>query len=383
MLLKKGFRFRLNPTDGQRQLSSQFAGASRFLYNRGLAQRKQVYEETGKSISYFEQNNELVALKKEEATSWLRQIHSQVLQQALKNLDTGFNNFFQNLKKGRKPGFPRFKCKGIRDSFRYPQGVHIEGDQVYLPKIGYVRFRKSREIEGILKQTTVTREGTEWYVSFSCEIEIPDPISAAISEEKAIGIDMGLKSFATTASGPNNIAKYIENPRFFTQYLPRLRVLSRRLSKKVKGSKNWLKAKLQLSKLHARIRHCREDFAHKLSTEIIKSHDIICVEGLDIASLLETGTRSLSRSIADASWRFFLRSLAYKAKEKGKYFVETGKYFPSTQTCSSCGRRQKMGLGERVYRCGNCSMEIDRDLNSAIVEKTAGMSVLKACGATP
>ena len=136
MLLKKGFRFRLDPTDSQRQLFSQFAGASRFLYNRGLEQRKKAYEHSGKSISYFDQNNELVSLKRKEATSWLKEIHSQVLQQALKNLDTGFQNFFQNLKNGRKPGFPRFKCKGVRDSFRYPQGVHIEEAQAYLPKIG-------------------------------------------------------------------------------------------------------------------------------------------------------------------------------------------------------------------------------------------------------
>lgn len=383
MLLKKGFRFRLDPTDSQRQLFAQFAGASRFLYNRGLEQRKQVYELSGKTISYFDQNNELVTLKRETATSWLQTIHSQVLQQALKNLDTGFQNFFQNVKQGKKPGFPRFKCKGVRDSFRYPQGVHIERTQVYLPKIGYVRFRKSREVEGILKQTTIIREGTHWYVSFSCEIELSDPIPAPISEEKAVGIDMGLKSFATTASGPHNAAKHIANPRFFTQYLPRLRILSQRLSKKVKGSKNWLKAKLQLSKLHTRIRHCREDFAHQLSTGIVKSHDVICVEELDITNLLKTGTRSLSRAIADASWRFFLKCLEYKTKEKGKHFVKTGRYFPSTQTCSSCGHRQKMELGDREYCCGNCSMRIDRDLNSAILEKAAGMSVLKACGATP
>jgi putative transposase len=383
MILKKGFRFRLDPTIGQRQLFVQSAGASRFLYNRGLEQRKKAYEQSGKSISYYDQNNELVLLKKEKVTSWLMEIHSQVLQQALKNLDTGFRNFFDNLKKGKKPGFPRFKCKGLRDSFRYPQGVHIENDKVYLPKIGYVRFRKSREVEGTLKQTTIIREGSHWYVSFTCEIEVPDPLPAPISEEKAIGIDVGLKSFAVTASGPHNISKYTDNPRFFTKELPRLRVLSKRLSKKVKGSKNWLKAKLQLSKLHARIRHCREDFAHQLSTEIVKSHDIISVEGLDIANLLEKGTRSLSRAIADASWRFFLKCLAYKAKEKGKHFVETGKYFPSTQICSSCLHQQKMELGDREYHCGNCSKRINRDLNSAIVVKAAGMSVLKACRATP
>lgn len=383
MLLRKGFKYRLDPTNGQKQLFAQFAGASRFLYNRGLEQRKTAYEKEGKSIIYFEQNNELVSLKKHEATLWLKDIHSQVLQQALKNLDTAFQNFFQNVKAGKKPGFPRFKCKGIRDSFRYPQGVKIEDSNVFLPKIGWVRFRKSRDLEGEIKQTTILREGEHWYVSFSTEREIADPSPAILQEEKAVGIDMGIKTFATMAAGITNKPTYIPNPRFLTQYLPRLRVLARRLSKKVKFSKNWLKAKKQLAKLHARIKHCREDFAHKLSTSVVKSHDIICVEGLNIANLLEKGTRSLSRSIADASWRLFLRCLEYKAKEQGKHFVETGKYFPSTQTCSQCGTRKKMKLSDREYRCGTCSLVIERDLNSAILEKAAGMTVLKACGATP
>ena len=204
-----------------------------------------------------------------------------------------------------------------------------------------------------------------------------------IQEERAVGIDVGLKHFVTMASGCNHKPTYVPNPRFFTQYLPRLCVLAKRLSKKVKFSKNWHKAKTQLAKLHARIRHCREDFTHKLSTNIVKSHDIICVEGLDIASLLEKGSKTLSRSIADASWRQFLRCLKYKAMEKGKHFVETGKYFPSTQTCSRCGARKKMELKDREYECPHCSAVIERDLNSAILEKAAGMSVLKSCGAAP
>jgi len=383
MLLKKGFKYRLDPTDSQRRLFAQYAGASRFLYNRGLAQRKEAYEKEAKSIKHFEQNNELVFLKRQESTIWLKDIHSQVLQQALKNLDTAFQNFFQNVKNGRKPGFPRFKCKGMCDSFRYPQGVKAQEDNVYLPKIGWVKFRKSRDIEGTIKQTTILREGEHWYVAFSTEWEVADPKVASIQEEKAVGIDVGLKHFAALASGKENRSHYVANPRFLAQHLPRLRVLARRLSKKVKFSKNWYKAKKQLAKLHARIRHCREDFVHKLSTNIVKSHDIICVEGLNIANLLEKGTKSISRAIADASWRQFLRCLEYKAKEQGKHFVETGKFFPSTQTCSACRSRKKMELSDRYYRCSNCSIVIERDLNSAILVKAVGMSVLKACGATP
>jgi putative transposase len=383
MLLKKGFKYRLDSTTSQRQLFAQYAGASRFLYNRGLEQRKTAYEKEGKSIKHYDQNNELVSLKKQESTQWLKDIHSQVLQQALQNLDRAFQNFFQNVKLGKKPGFPRFKCKGVRDSFRYPQGVKVEEDNVYLPKIGWARFHKSREIEGTIKQTTITREGEHWYIAFSTEFEIPDPTAVPIQEEKAVGIDMGLTRFATMASGSNNKSTYVSNPRFLAKYLPRFRVLSRRLSKKVKFSKNWLKAKKQLAKLHAKIKHCREDFAHKLSTNVVKSHDIICVEGLKIANLIEKGTRSMSRAIADASWRHFLRCLEYKAKAMGKHFVETSQYFPSTQTCSGCRCKKKMELSDRYYRCPNCSMVIDRDLNSAILEKAVGITVLKACGATP
>jgi putative transposase len=383
MLLKKGFKYRLDPTTSRRQLFAQYAGASRFLYNRGLEQRKTAYEKEGKSVKHYDQNNELVSLKKQERTQWLKEIHSQVLQQALQNLERAFQNFFQNVKLGKKPGFPRFKCKGVRDSFRYPQGVKVEGDNVYLPKIGWTRFHKSREIEGTIKQTTITREGEHWYIAFSTECEIPDPPAVPIQEEKAVGIDMGLTRFATMASGSNNKSTYVSNPRFLAKYLPRLRVLSRRLSKKVKFSKNWLKAKKQLAKLHAKIKHCREDFAHKLSTNVVKSHDIICVEGLKIANLIEKGTKSMSRAIADASWRHFLRCLEYKAKALGKHFVETSQYFPSTQTCSGCRCKKKMKLSDRYYRCPNCSLVIDRDLNSAILEKAVGMTVLKACGATP
>jgi putative transposase len=383
MLLQRGFKYRLSPTKGQRQLFAQFAGASRFLYNRGLAKRKEVYDQSGKSLTYFEQNNEIVFLKTQEETSWLKEIHSQVLQQALKNLDTAFQNFFQNIKLGRKPGFPRFKCKGLRDSFRYPQGVKVEGDSVYLPKIGWVRFHKSRDIEGAIKQTTIRKEGEHWYIAFSTEIEIPDPNLAPIHEERAVGIDVGLKTFAAMAAGTCNQSDYVPNPRFFTQCLPRLRVLAKRLSKKVKFSKNWFKAKMQLAKLYAKIRHSREDFAHKLSNTIVKNHDVICVEGLDIANLLVKGTKALSRSIADASWRRFLTCLEYKAKVKGKHFVEMAKYFPSTQECNRCGSRKKMELKDRVYECPHCSLSMERDMNSAILLKAAGMSVLKACRATP
>lgn len=378
MIIRKAFRYRLKPTKEQKQKLTNFAGACRFVYNRGLAKRKELYEKQGKSISYYEQNVELTQLKKQEDTSWLKEMHSQILQQSLQDLDKGFKRFF----KEKDGGYPRFKCKGVRDSFRYPQGVKIDSNKAYLPKIGWVTFIKSREIEGDLKQTTIAREGDHWYISFSCQIEIQDPKPVSIKEDNAIGIDVGLKTYATCAIGKQHKLISIESPKFYHRLLPRLKVLQRRVSRKQKGSINWKKAKRQLAKLHAKIKHARENFAHQLSTWIVKNHDVICVETLKIKSLLQAKQHKLARFISDAGWRQFLTYLKYKAEEQGKHFVEAGEYYPSTQICSSCGNLQEMSLQMRKYSCKNCGLNIDRDYNSSIAIKAAGISVLKACGAT-
>jgi putative transposase len=381
MLIKRAFKFKLKPTSTQRKAFLRFAGARRWIFNRGLDQRKKAFETTGKSPSYFEQNKELTTLKEQPETAWLKEIHSQVLQQALKDLDRAFQYFFRRLRKGEKPGHPQFKKKGMQERFRFPQGVRIEGAKVFLPKIGWVRFRKSRDIQGVLNETTIIQEGTDWFVSFSCEWETARPKPLLFEDDRAIGIDVGLSRFATTAAGKENSRRDIENPRFLKTLLPYLRFLSRRLSKKVKKSKNSLKVKAKLSKLHARIKNLRNDFVQQLSAQMIKNHDIFCIESLDIASLLQESPRSISRAISDAGWRSFLHCLKYKAEESGKRIVEAGKYFPSSQTCASCGSRQKMPLFAREYACLNCGLKNDRDYNSAIVLKAAGMSALKACGA--
>ena len=381
MIVKRAFKFKLKPTELQRADCLRFAGARRFIFNRGLDQRQKAFEATGKSPSYFDQNKELTFLKETTETSWLKEIHSQVLQQGLKDLDRAFQNFFRRVKRGEKPGHPRFKKKGMAESFRFPQGVKIEGSKVFLPKIGWVKFRKSREIQGTINETTIVQEGEDWFVCFSCEWEKVSPKAAPVNEEHAIGIDVGLTHFATTSVSQENIQNKIENPRFLKIRLDHLRYLSRQLSKKEKRSKNSLKARHKLSKLHARIKNLRNNFVQQLSTEMIKTHDIFCIESLDISSLLRGGRRGLCRSISDAGWGSFLHCLRYKAEEWGKHLVEAGKYFPSSQICASCGSQQEMPLSVREYHCVSCGLKRDRDYNSAIVLKAAGMSVLKACGA--
>lgn len=381
MLIKRAFKFKLKPTSTHREKFLQFSGARRWVFNRGLDQKKKAFETTGKSPTYFEQNKELTLLKYMPETSWLNEVHSQILQQGLKDLDRSFQYFFKRVRKKEKPGYPKFKKKGMHESFRFPQGVKIEGSKVFLPKIGWVKFRKSRDIEGELNETTIVQEGTDWFISFSCKWEKPTLNPAPIDERKAIGIDLGLSHFATTAASKENNRKDIENPRFLKTVLPHLRYLSRQLSKKAKKSKSSLKAKIKLSKLHARIKNLRNEFVQQLSTEMLKNHDIFCIESLDISNLLKKSPKGMARAISDAGWRFFLHCLKYKTEECGKHFVEAGKYFPSSQICASCGSRQEMPISIREYNCSSCRYKSDRDYNSAIVLKAAGMSVLKACGA--
>jgi putative transposase len=378
MLFKKTFRFRLKPNKRERILFAQFAGACRFVFNRGLAGKKKAFEEEKKNISYYELNNELPSLKKQEETSWLKDIHSQVLQQALKDLDLAFQHFFRRVKNKEAPGYPKFKCKGEHDSFRFPQGVSVEGDKAYLPKIGYVRFKKTREIEGTIKQTTIIREAGNWYICFSCEVE-KEVFQPILDETSAIGIDVGLRHYATLAIGNENTLQEIANPRLLKQYLQKLRFLSKNLSRKVLKSRNWYRAKKALQAHYAKLKNCRTDFAHKLSTQVVKNHDIIGVENLSITSLLQAGRTTIARNIADVGWRRFFDCLQYKALHQGKAFIAVNRWFASTKTCSQCRRKHKLTLSDLVLVCP-CGLEIGRDQNASINIKNEAIEKLKAAG---
>lgn len=284
-----------------------------------------------------------------------------MLQQSLRDLDLAFSHFFRRVKAKMTPGYPRFKCKGQHDSFRYPQGVQVQDDTVYLPKIGQVRFFKSRNLKGDIKQTTVIREGLHWYVCFSCiwEEDVKQVSSDSIN---SVGIDVGLKDFATMFDG--NSACKIQNPKFLDKHFKKLKYLQKVLSRKQKRSKNYQKAKLKLLKLHAKIKNQRNDFLHKISSQIVQNHDIIKVENLNIQKMQIEGSKTRARNIADASWRQFLTFLKYKCEYLGKIFVEAKEYFASTQICNACGNLKKMDVSVRAYSC-DCGYTCDRDINAA------------------
>lgn len=374
MILKKTFKFRLDPNQMQEKLFAKFSGACRWVYNRGLAQKKQAWEKDQRSISLFDQNKELSTLKTQEETNWLKDIHSQILQQSLHDLNNAYNHFFRRIKQKETPGYPRFRCRGEKDSFRYPQGVKVSNQHAYLPKIGRVKYIKSREIEGKIKQTTIIKQGKYWYICFSCEIEKTIP---PIQPTTIIGIDLGIEHFATLAT--TNIL-YIDNPRFLNKELNHLRYLSRQLSQKHNQSKNWHKAKAKLQTFHAKAQNMRKDFLHKQSTTLVKNHDIIVVESLQVKELLIKAHPSLARNISDAGWRQFLEMLRYKSLHLGKKFIEAKPYFPSTKLCSQCGKVNTIELTTRKYQC-SCGLNIHRDANAALNLKAVGMPVLKACGA--
>jgi putative transposase len=368
MIFQKAFKFQLKANQQQESKFYQFAGARRWIYNRGLDQRKKAWEQDKRKITVYDQNNELPRLKKEEDLKWLKDIHSQILQQALHDLDEAFLRFFQGA------GCPRFKCRGVKDSFRYPQGVRVNDNKVWLPKIGWVRFKKSREIEGSIKQTTIVLEGGKWYVSFSCEIEKEPPV-VQLDSHKSVGIDLGLTHFATLAVGDQNRLVTIENPKFLRKRLKKIRFLSCQLSHKKKFGNNRNKARKKLNKLHSHLKNLRLDFSYKLALEIVKSHDIIGVETMNIKGMVQ-GLKTLARAISDAGWGMFLNCLKNKAMEYGKTLYEISSLFGSTRICSNCGRKHEITLGQREYIC-ECGQKIDRDLNAAIniKNKAVGASV--------
>jgi putative transposase len=380
MIRKKTFRYRLKPSRKIRTAFACFSGCCRWVYNFALNAKRLAYEELDQTLSLFDLNNLLPILKREEETQWLAGIHSQVLQQSLHDLNRAYENFFRRVKSGEKPGFPKFKRKGTGDSFRYPQGVKIKDNQVYLPKIGWVRFKKSREIEGTIKQTTVIREASHWYVCFSCEIEVNEP-KPSLSPATAIGIDVGLSTFATIAEGESDLLTEIANPRFLRGGLEKLRFLSRQLSKKKFKSANWFKARHKLQQFQASLKNRRKDFAHKLSTLLVKNHDIVGIESLSIQSMLQKGSSKLSRSIADAGWGQFLSFLRYKVEYAGKLLVEADRWFASTKQCSKCHRKREMKLSDRVFKC-ECGYEVGRDANAAVNLKNIAIEQFQAVGTT-
>lgn len=360
MQINRAFRYELDPNVQQRILLAKHAGAARFAFNWGLAHRIDLYQKTGKSTNAIAQHRELNALKKTEFP-WMYEVSKCAPQEALRDLDRAFRNFFRSLKAGRKVGFPRFKKKGTDDSFRLTGALHVLERAVQLPRLGVIRLKEAPQVRGRILSATVSREAGRWYVSLTVKMEIPDP---APVEGPAVGIDVGLNHFATLAAGEE--VQKILSPKPLNRYLRRLRRRQRQHSRKQKDSRNRKKSAMRLARLHRRIRNIRQDFLHKLSTHLAKTKSVIVVEDLNVSGILRN--RRLARHIADSGWNTFRRMLEYKCTWYGSRLLVANRFYPSSKTCSSpgCGQvLEDLALNVREWTCPECGAHHDRDVNAA------------------
>lgn len=355
MLINRAYRYELDPNVQQRILLAKHAGAARFAYNWGLARRIALYDESKQSTNAIAQHKELNALKKTDFP-WMYEVSKCAPQEALRNLDRAFQNFFRGIKEGRKVGFPKFKKKGSNDSFRLSMDISVREQHVRLPRLGFVRIKETPSVEGRILSATVRREADRWFVSISVELEVADPKPV---EGPTVDIDLGLTTFAKLSDGEE-----IHAPKPLAQMLRKLKRLSRSLSRKQKGSRNHKKAQMRLARLHRKIRNIRQDFLHKLTTELAKTKSVIVLEDLNVKSMMRN--HSLARHISDAAWSEMKRQLGYKTVWYGSRLVLADRWYPSSKLCNACGHKMdKMPLSVREWTCPECGVVHDRDENAA------------------
>lgn len=352
------YRYRLNPTVAQAILLNQFAGARRFVWNWALHRKKSHYQETGGTLGFAALSEELTRLKQQPETSWLREMDSQSLQQALRDLDHAYQHFFRRVKRGeQRTGFPRFKSrKTDTPRFRIPQRVVLHAETVSVPKIGMIPAVVHRPLEGVTKSATFKREPSgHWFVSIVTEQQVAPRTERPVQSH--IGVDVGLQSLAVFSTGET-----IANPRWYRTQRRKLRRAQQSLSRKVRGSHNRDKARVVVARLHQKIRNQRSDFLHKLSTNLVRHYDLVSIEDLSIRGLAKT---KLATSVLDAGWSMFRSMLAYKADRNDSHVVAIGRFFASSKMCGACGAvNTDLTLSDRVWTC-TCGVQHDRDLNAA------------------
>ena len=376
MRILKAFKFELMPNGEQTRKMKQFCGCSRFVFNRALAwQNEQYQKDNSFKFSYNKLSRLLPEWKKE--LPWLKDCNAQVLQQSLKDLEASFKNFF-----AKRSDFPKFKRKGEKESFRFPQGCKLKqhNSRIYLSKIGWVRYRNSRDVVGQIKNVTVSQKGGNWYVSIQTEFETETPTPKG----GEIGIDMGIVRFATLSNG-----EYFEPINAFKTLKGKLAKMQRRLKNKVKGSRNWQKLKAKIARLHYKISNIRKNYLHQISSKISKNHAIVYVEDLKVANMTKSakGTveqpgknvkqkSGLNRAILDQAWFEFRRQLTYKLAWNGGYLIAVPPQNTS-RTCPCCGYTAKENRQTQAnFECVECGYTENADVVGAINILERGQAIL-------
>ena len=367
----QAFKFELRPHGQQLRNLRQFAGSCRFVYNKALALNVERYEKKEKRLGYAGLCALLPNWKMEH--EFLSNVAAQALQQSLKNLERAYTNFFQ-----KRADFPKFKKKGQRESFRIPQGFEIDNQngRIKLPKLGWMRYRKSQDILGEASNVTVSESCGKWYVSVQTEREVDTPQHPSTS---AVGMDWGVVNFVTLSDG-----KVVEQCQPLKKFLPKLAKLQRRMARKKRFSKNWRKAKACISKLHTKVANIRKDFVHKVSNDISKNHVVVVIEDLLVKNMSKSAAKKvaqksvLNRSILDASPFELHRQLEYKTQWQGGLLVPVPPQNTSRK-CPECGQvSAENRKSQAKFVCVECEFSANADFVAAVNIKEAGLASL-AC----
>ena len=357
-MILRAYKYRLFPTKEQEVLLSKHFGCSRWIYNYALDKKVKAYQTTKESLSRFTIQKDLPELKKSDETKWLKEVNSQSLQASLENLDKAFTKFFKD-----KKGFPKFKSKhDNRQSFSVPQNgiVDFETNTISLPKFKKpIKCKLHRRFEGNSKTVTISKTPTgKYFVSVLVEVNEKLPKLKTIDENKAIGIDLGIKTFAVLSNGEE-----IQNPKHLRSSLKRLKKQQRRVSKKVKGSNNRKKAVMKLAVLHEKVANKRSDFLHKVTAKLVSEHDTLCLETLKASNMIKN--HKLAQALSDISIGKFNEILEYKAKWNGVNILRIGQFEPSSRMCTCGVVNKELKLSDREWVCQSCGEIHNRDLLAA------------------